>query len=548
MKISVVLRDYIFVQKIARVKKLNGIYDFLQKLPLIGKHLPNRFYNAIALKTIWNGVLLGLQLIWRPFGAALTLGICYLGATLVDNGLFSHSASLFSKNTATLDLTIGFWFILSPVLAHGLTSLFRSIDKQSSETMTAFRLDRFSFFAGQSYLDLALTMVSYLPSFILLAIFTPVSSTLLWNSYGALLALSLAGEGRERLVAQKYHGHNQSYLELLWFVPLVILMIAFLIFQDYQQTPLLLGTYPVTGLMVLLILGYFGVRKHTSNTTYITYLIESDQPETTGVENEKDNKYLAEGLTLQKELKLAPDQSSMTALNGNQSINQLLFKRYRPVLRKGLLIRLELISIIGIGLTIAEALGVVHTTSADFIKTIPALFFLMYLASYGKNIVQMCFVNCDRAMLYYPFYRESHVIRAGLFYRFGQVLRYNGAISGLTWLMLVLVMRVSNSGLSWPILRLLALVLVSLTLLFSFHELFVYYLLQPFTGDMHVVNPIYKVVSGILYWISYLNLRIATGTYRYALILALAAFAYVVIGAVIISRRSPQTFRIKSNS
>nr|WP_313095616.1 hypothetical protein [Streptococcus parasuis] len=48
----------------------------------------------------------------------------------------------------------------------------------------------------------------------------------------------------------------------------------------------------------------------------------------------------------------------------------------------------------------------------------------------------------------------------------------------------------------------LFLLLISLTALFSFHDLFIYYILQPFTKDMEVINPVYKFLSGALYWVA----------------------------------------------
>lgn len=53
-----------------------------------------------------------------------------------------------------------------------------------------------------------------------------------------------------------------------------------------------------------------------------------------------------------------------------------------------------------------------------------------------------------------------------------------------------------------------ALLLISLTALFSFHDLFIYYILQPFTKDMEVINPVYKFLSGALYWVAYLNIKV----------------------------------------
>ena len=91
----------------------------------------------------------------------------------------------------------------------------------------------------------------------------------------------------------------------------------------------------------------------------------------------------------------------------------------------------------------------------------------------------------------------------------------------------------------------LTFLLISLACLFSFHELFVYYLLQPFTSDLEVINPIYKGVSGALYWVAYLNLQSNESGLNYVILISVASLLYVLIGLIIISLVAPKTFRFK---
>ena len=91
----------------------------------------------------------------------------------------------------------------------------------------------------------------------------------------------------------------------------------------------------------------------------------------------------------------------------------------------------------------------------------------------------------------------------------------------------------------------LFLLLISLTALFSFHDLFIYYILQPFTKDMEVVNPVYKFLSGVLYWVAYLNIKLDLGSHLYILLISIAMITYVSIGYWILLKKAPQTFRLK---
>ena len=92
----------------------------------------------------------------------------------------------------------------------------------------------------------------------------------------------------------------------------------------------------------------------------------------------------------------------------------------------------------------------------------------------------------------------------------------------------------------------LFLLLISLTALFSFHDLFIYYILQPFTKDMEVVNPVYKILSGGLYWVAYFNMQFDDLNSRlYVYIVSALLLLYVGIGYLVLLKLAPKTFVLK---
>ena len=80
-----------------------------------------------------------------------------------------------------------------------------------------------------------------------------------------------------------------------------------------------------------------------------------------------------------------------------------------------------------------------------------------------------------------------------------------------------------------------------MVLFFSFHDLFIYYLLQPFTEDMEVVSPLYR----ILYWVAWVFTQVHLSGYTYALAIGVITCIYVVAGTIVIYRVAPKTFRIR---
>ncbi|HEM6574338.1 TPA: hypothetical protein U2E57_000093 [Streptococcus suis] len=263
---------------------------------------------------------------------------------------------------------------------------------------------------------------------------------------------------------------------------------------------------------------------------------------------------LSQSSFLQSQLFVEPTITSLaylpallifSSLSGMTYLNALLFDRYRSVLTKKLHFRLGcLLAIVlfieGIRWFSKDDIQISNT---NYIEGLPFAFMVMYAASMGKAVAQMVFVNCDISMLHYPFYREAKTIIAGFHYRFLQTVKLNVAFSGSLLLALIIFTR---AQLPIETYLLTALLLLSLTALFSFHDLFIYYILQPFTKDMEVVNPVYKFLSGALYWVAYLNIKLDLGSHLYILLISIAMITYVSIGYWILLKKAPQTFRLKS--
>ena len=104
----------------------------------------------------------------------------------------------------------------------------------------------------------------------------------------------------------------------------------------------------------------------------------------------------------------------------------------------------------------------------------------------------------------------------------------------------------NHSLLSWEFIVIVLFVMISLAILFSFHELFVYYILQPFTSDMEVKNPVYKFVDYVFYFLSYISLQIKSGGFEYGIIVSMISVVYFMVGLVIITKFAPKTFKLKN--
>lgn len=87
---------------------------------------------------------------------------------------------------------------------------------------------------------------------------------------------------------------------------------------------------------------------------------------------------------------------------------------------------------------------------------------------------------------------------------------------------------------------------IKLNFVVFFHELFIYYILQPLTTNFQVVNPVYKWVNGLFYIFAFINLQIDSAGMIYAVSLAGVSLLYVIIGSIVTSRVAPKTFKLKN--
>ncbi|MTD38045.1 hypothetical protein GIX45_05235 [Erwinia sp. CPCC 100877] len=442
------------------------------------------------------------------------------------------------------------WLILTVLLKGYYTQNVRSFKSNIVSFYDEFLLSRATVIRGMSVLEISYQALAYLPAALVLGLmFGRGLSTALF-----VLLSYLSANYFFLYVTRVIYFWRFSVKQRRLFnacMMLVILGLAVSFWRLHLVVMLMGGLLSWLGLLLLL------VAFASSLWLFLTFKYENDfllyqQSHTveTGAKWKKffepTNEYLNEGLSMQKKL-VVTENGSISQLSGSNYLNALLFSRYRSILNKALIYRFSIIGAVMLFIFILSWFDIsTYLSTTEVAKTLPLLFFIMYSMSFGKKVVQMVFVNCDVSMLYYPFYREGRTIITGFNYRFKQTLYYNGLLVVGIFSCYLLLHVANGFFLEWRFFVVLLFLLTALAFLFSFHELFVYYILQPFTGDMEVVSPMYKVVSFGFYMIAYFNLRLQLASYLYVIGLSVISLIYVGIGFLLIYKLAPKTFKIKA--
>ncbi|HFI0448887.1 TPA: hypothetical protein ACGOY6_001101 [Streptococcus suis] len=537
-----ILRYFWYREKYALHRSVNGFFYYLRKLPLVGKSIPESIFKSYSFK---SGLFLILHILSIP-SHFLTKGFWLLfhfyHASFWMNVLASEELTFWNILPGTWLLGFVSWFLFVGLNYRFSKGLDPVISKADREFMQNFGLSQSTFLQSQLFIEPILTTIYYLPALVIFCLMTNQ-----WLVFPVGLMTVLAGHLTGHALNRWFFEHRMltrrnSWHAWLWIAFVFVLYVLAIVFRHQLSLGMLVPILLVQPFLIWL--GYHYLKRQTNHLDYLSYCMdESLQMDKKIVEMTKGNEYTRQGLQMQAKLNIETGKD-LSHLSGMTYLNALLFDRYKKVLYKK--VRdwvLALVVILAALEGIRFFLEPFTFTEDYLLQFLPLSFMIMYVASSGKVVAQMVFVNCDISMLHYPFYREAKTIIAGFNYRFLQTCKLNLIFATSLFLVILILWRFA---LSLETILLTALLLLSLTALFSFHDLFIYYILQPFTKDMEVVNPVYKFLSGALYWVAYLNTQLDLGSHLYILLISLAMIAYVSIGYWILLKKAPQTFRLKS--
>lgn len=531
-------RIYWLFKSAGVTRKINGLFFYLRKVPLIGKQISVSIYRNYEIKKI-------LFVIMTCSGVLMKLIMKFLWVG-INLAVISFSSSLLNLQGEVVESGLVLWLLTVPLVVGALNGLGERLSQQDADFIANFQVSNKYFVHSRMLVETIYDGGCYLPAMLFFGavvghpLLVPLVSLccywaglFLFFYLGRLISLFSKG----LRIAWSCLG----YLLIVGLIALVFWQDSFSqLFQWWFSWQGLIMSFLVMCLSSLLLFNYQGEER------YSYWLIERSvgQLEAIATAKKSNNSYLGEGLKMQKDLKLVEGQQ--THLSGNHYLNSLLFSRYKPTLTRQL--KWRLLGIVAVGLAvvgISLLTDFPQLSEKEAIGFLPALFFVMYFVTFGKKVVQMVFINCDSSMLFYPFYREPKTILQGFYYRFWKTFYYNGILSVAMFLMIFVINSVNDFFLSLSFFGILVFLLLSLSLLFSFHELFVYYILQPFSSDLEVINPLYKVVAGIFYWIAYLNMQLHSMGGLYVIFVSTISLFYVAVGLLIIRRWAPKTFRFK---
>ncbi|MGT2800511.1 hypothetical protein [Streptococcus marmotae] len=537
-----ILRYSWYQEKFSLSKQVNGFLYYLRKIPFIGKSIPETVYHSYKVKSslfyIFTILSIPFRFLAKFFWLTLYVGTAHITINLATG---AEPLSLPLKPQSFL-LGFAIWLCMTGLITRFSRGFEAVISQSNREFLVNFKLSQRLFLHSQLLVDPIIHSLAYLPALMILSglahqwLILPVGLLALPTAQLAGYACNFWFFKRRTFIT------NWSWQNWALLLPGMTFAILAFFKRDALNTAFLLVLLMIQ--IPIFLMSLRSVLAFHQITEYFNFRMEESLAFDKKIfQMKQGNEYTRQGLTMQEKLSL-DKQEDLTHLTGMNYLNALLFQRYHTILAKGLKKRLLFLLLVPTLFAIIAFFEhkPFKLPEKGLIALLPFTLMIMYAGSLGKQITQMVFVNCDIAMLHYPFYREPKTILAGFNYRFIQTLKFNSIFASALFLIIMLM---GHFQYSWQLTLLTAYLMLSITFLFSFHDLFIYYILQPFTKDMEIVNPLYRILSGALYWLAYLNTQLKIASLLYILGLSIGISLYVGIGYLILLKKAPKTFRLK---
>ncbi len=538
------------ILKVDSFQSYNKLIFLLQKLPLIGKKVPNHWYKATDIKLM----VLFYQLVNRFFFGLLKSVIymifCFTVSSLLIEVLKKISIAPQSQFSMMLTIMILFSLILSSPIH---LELIKFGDMRQFHFIRLMRLEPRTYFLVNELFE---AVESLCFKSLVFGFFFSLHHFSFWH--GLTFALLIIGSRLgvkllflpcyDRVRSEKHLKTLQTKVSLsLCFLTVVLSVFILFLGRYFSPYPFYswyagiigFGLWSVSFLRLKVYPNINSLTRrvltHESMKEYIA-LIDSATTLAVKVEDEDYdvNDFSSQGLE---------------QLSGIPYLNAIFMKRMGKEFRKNIRNRLLFIGFIWL----MELLVIyffndqfrISAHSNAFPKLIFVAIITGYLTYIGESYVKFCFYHLDRPLLKFNDYRTKEVILQLLKIRFVTALKQNIPIFLALNLVYITYYLAFFDSQFWEILVIILSQLISMTF-FSLYFLYLYFLLQPYTEGLVSKSYSYNILSFLVYFLGYMGFKIlalidSEKVMAFLLILVLI----VVLGYWAVMQFATKTFRLK---
>lgn len=539
------LRTFSIIQKISLAKTINGIVYFFRKIPLIGKLLGDK-YRFYELKETVFFLYPLFALIWQIIKSALCLAIA-IGMMVYANEFISkifHAEEILASKIGVLSLNEYTASLLVPCFIYLSFAIFRNmiVDNGNSiyELFTNFAFDAKEIAKAHLYYIPILRFVGR--SLVFVFAFKFLADVSIIETLAMSLAILMTELAASIFWLSYLKDKEKSILDN-GFIQLAIGLILSLILYvcvSYFKIPSRATSFSFLILSIIAFIPAYNYMK--SFNSYGKIIEKAARKYQIALDTVTDN--------AANPLKIKEKDLGKEKVKGESFayLNQVFFLRHRRIIRKPILIKSMIILLISL---VLSAYMYVKGFNLDGNVGEISTFLIplaMYILLKQDNILRSMYLNCDKGLMPYGFYREGKNVLSMYKERFKSLLRIMTIPSlalGLSYLMLASfdgTLSLRQKALSLVYIALLALFFVSLPLM-------EYYLLSPFNQEGKKTGKAVILIDYLIYGAVFFVLPQVTSKLSYGVFLisiSIFNICFVIISQILVYKLAPKTFKMRN--
>lgn len=535
---------FLLIERIKITKVFNGAIYGIRKIPLIGKHLGDKYY-FYDLKEIFNTFIPIFSIIWQFIKSILTFGFAIIISRTMLKFLFeiSDKSPLFFREN--FDLSLGAVLLTCIPFVFYITNMITSSMLTDNGNVFSDLSKNFNFFPDDLayiflYLQPFLNFIGRTLGFVIFGkIFANINPI---YTFAFSLGLYFYNINITCFWTKIYEKKEKSFFEdrpflqiiLILILDLAISLLVLIIKLDFKV--LSLGFFLINLILFPFTVKYFknfkGYDRIIEKTINVYKIAVKDAKDI------QDGVVKIENKDVNKKEKIKGE--------GFVYLNKLFFKRHKRHLLKPTLIKTGIF--FALGITVFFILSSLTMKSNEIYKiliyAIPIISYILF----KQDIILMAFYkNCDSSLMYYNFYREDKNLLTMFWLRFISIFKLMAIPMGAMFIIYagfaIKFLVKTNVNLILPIFYILL-----NAIFFTVLPLFQYYIIQPFDKEGKQKSVILALMNMFLYYIFIFGLpalAMKMEEMKFMLIISIFIIGFVGFASFIIYKFAPKTFKIK---
>lgn len=540
-------RTFLLILEYAAMRSANYLIYFLQKIPLLGKKIPNRWYRAESKDLIyWLGAFVGQlkNILGKTAYIAIMLGL----PSLLYLAIKDHEPT----PERLVEYGLFFFMVLNLFLAGLPNPIFLApralIDY---ELVKLSRIDEKQYYLIQLLIHGLNTSLVMTLVLLVFNIFLPIGTLNVWLLGVLHLAYRWLFEAINLKLYQRFDYDPQvpEIKNIVYaLLPLIVayglpLLLPDVRFAGFILHPIFIGVSVVLGLISLSYILRFPDYVRLANDKINLEQIRQRLAAVGDVQK-------MGGAVKDKDILLDIPAKKLEGLTDYDYLHQIFFERYSPTLRRGRRWR---------SLAYLAAFGAAMITGyffrdglADRIPTLSkalvqfSFYYFYFIGSYGERFTKILFLNMDYHLLPYSFFREPEAVTKSLKIRFKKLMALGLVPTLLLCALFTLWALIFGGRQHWPDILLVNAVFIVLTIFFNLHHLIIYHTFQPYNKNMQVKSPLTAGINFVIYIITFALWRTNNLPTPVYLIVLVIMIIYVIGGIQLMKRLAPKNFKLKT--